>query len=127
MALDRDVVVAHVLKPGHDVTAAVEARDARGGADREVDGASGEVEVLGDLDARHEAVRLGAAVGEAGQPALAVRRHQAEGVPALLAPGGGDAVALEHEVLDAPPAEHVDSASPACPPPTITTGTWPLT
>ena len=36
-----------------------------------------------------------------GKAALPVRRDQAEGIPALRAPGIGDAVPLEHGVADA--------------------------
>ncbi len=59
------------------------------------------VKVRGDLILLHEAVRVVALVGIAGQGALPVRRDQAEGIPALAAPGVGDGVLLDHEMIDA--------------------------
>src|SRR5690606_23808239 len=44
LVLDGDVVVAHVVQPGHAVAAAVEAGDARGVADGQVHGAPGQVQ-----------------------------------------------------------------------------------
>ena len=53
-----------------------------------------------DIVTDHETVRIVAGVIEAGQFALPVRRDQAEAVPTLRAPGMGDAVFLEHDVID---------------------------
>ena len=53
-----------------------------------------------DLGHRHEAVGIVAVVAEAGQPALPVRREQAQRVPALGPPRVGDLAALEHHVVD---------------------------
>jgi hypothetical protein len=53
-----------------------------------------------DIVADHEAVWLVAGIIEAGQFALPVRRHQAEAVPALRAPGMADAIFLEYDVID---------------------------
>src|SRR5690606_68591 len=108
LVLDGDVVVAHVVQPGHAVAAAVEAGDARGVADGQVHGAPGQVQVLGDLgaglagaDHQHRAFGQGVGVtvvrgmqlsdvggqsfGEAGHDRLVVAargHHHLPGVPA---------------------------------------------
>ena len=51
-----------------------------------------------DVVLQHEAVRIVAGVRVGGHPALPVGRHQAERVPAVLAPRAREAVALEHDV-----------------------------
>jgi hypothetical protein len=58
-----------------------------------------------NLVAQHEAVRVAALIGEARQLALPVRRDQAEGVPALGAPGVPGAMFLQHHVVDAAAGE----------------------
>ena len=76
---------------------------------RRVDERPVRLEVLDDLRADHEAVRVGAAepaplvvpaVGEVRELALPVRRDQAERLPPVGLPGVADLVALEHEVVD---------------------------
>ena len=53
-----------------------------------------------DLGHRHEAVGVRALVTIARQPALPVRRQQAQGVPAFMPPGVGHLAALEDHVVD---------------------------
>jgi hypothetical protein len=57
------------------------------------------VEVLHDLVFFHEAVRIVALVGPAGQGALPVGGDEAEAVPALGAPAMGEAVLFQHQVV----------------------------
>ena len=59
------------------------------------------LDVFDDLLFHHEAVRVRPGIGKAGELALPVGRHQAEGVPALGAPGLGDAMFFEDDVVDA--------------------------
>ncbi len=62
-------------------------------------------DISDDLVSSHEAVRLRAVVRMAGELALPVRRHEAERVPALRAPGVRNAVLFDDHVLDAPTGE----------------------
>ncbi len=68
---------------------------------RRVERGNERVDVVDDLIAQHEAVRIGALVREAGQLALPVGCHQAERVPALGAPRVPGPLLLEHHVVDA--------------------------
>ena len=52
------------------------------------------LEVADDLATRHEAVRIVAAIREAGQPDRPVGNHQGEGIPTRIAPGTRDLRAL---------------------------------
>ena len=63
------------------------------------------LDVVDDRVLEHEAVGIVTVVGVARQPALPIRGHEAERVPALRAPRRRDAVALEHDVVDAAPGQ----------------------
>ncbi len=52
------------------------------------------LEMADDLATRHEAVRIVAAIREAGQPDRPVGNHQGEGIPTRIAPGTRDLRAL---------------------------------
>ena len=85
-------------------------------ADRRVEAGDEAGQPLEDLLAHHEPVRVGAVVLVAGQPALEVRRHQAERVPARVGPGMHERVAFEDDVLDAVALEvpaHREAGLPA--------------
>ena len=49
---------------------------------------------------RHESVGIRPAVAITGQPALPVRREQAQRIPAFVTPRVRHLAALEHDVLD---------------------------
>ena len=76
-------------------------------AQRRLHGGGEVLDVADDGVLGHEAVRLRPGIGEVRQAALPVRRDQAEAVPALGPPSVADPVALEHQVVEAPPFEEV--------------------
>src|SRR5471030_1872695 len=65
-----------------------------------IDGANEAIEILDDLVFLHEAVRIVARIGVAGQRTLPVRCDEAERVPALRAPRVRHRIFLEHEMID---------------------------
>ena len=58
------------------------------------------VEIVEDFVLDHEAVRVGAGIGMAGQLALPVRRDEAERVPPLVAPFVHARLLLEHDMVE---------------------------
>ncbi len=60
-----------------------------------------------DLVLDHEAVRVVAVIGVAGQPALPVRRDQGEAVPAFVFPGVEGLVLFQHQMVDVMAAQPV--------------------
>ena len=75
-------------------------RDAVCGANRRRETRGEARDELDHLAHGHVAVGIGAVVAMAGQPALPVRREQAQRIPALVPPGIRDLAALEHDVID---------------------------
>ena len=102
---DDDLIGAELASAGlHQITALRSRADAlyrdalTGGS---VDTADEAVEVVDDFLALHEPVRVVPGIGVAWQGALPVRRHQAEGIPALGAPAMGEAVLFQQQMVDA--------------------------
>jgi len=70
----------------------------------------------------HEAIRVRAGVGEAGQLALPIGRDEAEGIQRFGSPRLREAVFLEDDVGDARCLSRQLMESPAWPPPMMITG-----
>ena len=58
------------------------------------------LEVANDLVADHKTIRIITSIRKAGQLALPIRRHEAERVPPPIHPVMGDAVTLQHNVIN---------------------------
>src|SRR5690606_19718042 len=102
-AVDLAVVRRHAVA----VAGAPYGRDVRTGADGGA-GVGGEAfHERGHLPDGHVAVGVRAVVAEARQAALPVGGEQAEGVPALAAPGVRHLAAFQHHVVDGPLGEEV--------------------
>ena len=102
-AREHDGPAADLAVARHDPIAVVGARhrgDGRVRADRRARHRRVPRDEVDHLGHRHVAVRIGAVVVMAGQPALPVGRQQPQRVPALVAPGVRHLPALEEDVID---------------------------
>lgn len=58
------------------------------------------IQICNDLVFFHESVRIIAGIRIAGKITLPVGRHQAKGIPALIAPGVSQAVLFQHNMIN---------------------------
>ncbi len=87
-------------------------RHRRPGLDRRRDGVGVALQEANELRHVHVAVGVAAGIAMAGKPALPVGRQQAQGIPALLAPGIGDLAALDQHVVDRAVGERLAEGEP---------------